>query len=60
MTVKEWRESKGLTQEAVAKKIKRTKGYVSLLERGERTPSFAVLKAYEKISNGCITVSSFH
>lgn len=42
--LKEYRLKKGLTQYDAAKMLGVTVTYVSLLERGERTPSFALLK----------------
>ena len=42
--LKEYRLKKGLTQYDAAKILGVTVTYVSLLERGERTPSFALLK----------------
>ncbi len=39
------RRSKGLTQSALAKKIKTTPGFISLVEKGERSPSLENLKA---------------
>ncbi len=38
-TLKELRENKNITQEETAKKLKITKEYLSMLERGERNPS---------------------
>lgn len=42
--LKEYRLKKGLTQYDAAKMLGVTVTYVSLLERGERTPSFTLLK----------------
>lgn len=42
--LKEYRLKKGLTQYDAAKMLDITVTYVSLLERGERNPSFALLK----------------
>lgn len=38
-TIQELRTKKGLTQKEVAEKAGITKDYISLIERGERTPS---------------------
>lgn len=39
------RRSKGLTQVALAKKIRATPGFISLIEKEERSPSLESLKA---------------
>jgi transcriptional regulator with XRE-family HTH domain len=43
--IRELREQRGLTQEAVAKQAKVTKNYITMLERGQRkNPSLPILK----------------
>jgi DNA-binding XRE family transcriptional regulator len=43
--LKVWREHRGLTQAALAKKAGISEPYLSQLEHGSRAPSLAVLKA---------------
>lgn len=43
LALRKWRKAKGLSQSALAHKVKITKSYVSNLENGERRPSLDVL-----------------
>jgi transcriptional regulator with XRE-family HTH domain len=44
MRLKELREQKGLTQEALAEKIGVSRGYLSRLEMGRHDPSLSLLR----------------
>ena len=59
MTPKEWREKEGLSQEALAEQLGLSDGYISLLEQGKRSPSFTVIKKYQKRSDGQVTADGF-
>ena len=48
-TLKELRENKKLTQEQAAKILDITKGYLSMMERGERTPSDKIKERMAKL-----------
>lgn len=60
--VKEYRRKEGLTMEEFATKIRRSKGYISMLEKGENpnthkpiAPTFETLKEIAKAMNLDIT-----
>lgn len=60
--VKEYRQKEGLTMEGFANKIGRSKGYISMLEKGENpnthkpiAPTFETLKEIAKAMNLDIT-----
>jgi transcriptional regulator with XRE-family HTH domain len=45
VVIRELREERGLTQQAVAKHAKVTKNYITMLERGQRkNPSLPILR----------------
>lgn len=44
LRIRELREQRGLTQEALAELVETSKGYVSQMESGKRTPSGAMLE----------------
>lgn len=52
LRIRELRDQRGLTQEALAELVETSKGYVSQMESGKRTPSGAML---EKLASalGC-------
>lgn len=47
-TVKRWRERRGLTQEALARRAKVHRVYLALIETQAKTPSLAVLERLAK------------
>lgn len=59
MTPREWREKEGLSQLAAAEMLGLSDGYISLLEKGERKPSWSVIQKYKQVSNGVVTADSF-
>jgi transcriptional regulator with XRE-family HTH domain len=48
MTLKRFREAKGLSQEALARKARITREYVNKLEAGRYDPTVGVLKRLAK------------
>jgi transcriptional regulator with XRE-family HTH domain len=48
MTLKRFREAKGLSQDALARKARLTREYVNKLEAGRYDPSVGVLKRLAK------------
>lgn len=58
-TPKEWREGSGLSQEQVAALLGVSDGYVSLLETGERNPSWDLIQKYKEVSGGAVTAEGF-
>jgi putative transcriptional regulator len=51
MELKEIRKNKGLKQYEVAKMLGVTKDYISMLERGKRTPSSRLIRKMAEIYN---------
>lgn len=56
MTLKEWRETEGLTQEEAGARIRVTRAHWCRLESGERLPGFRKLLKLVRLSKGRITV----
>lgn len=55
MELKEFRTLKGLSQSDVAKAIGKTVAYVSLMERGLRSPSLKTAGLIKDFSGGAVT-----
>jgi transcriptional regulator with XRE-family HTH domain len=47
-TIRRLRQAKGLTQEQLARKIKTTRPFVTMVEAGARTPRLAILQRIAK------------
>ena len=55
MTLKRFREAKGLSQEALARKARITREYVNKLEAGRYDPTVGVLKRLAKALGVSVT-----
>lgn len=58
MTLKKWRESSGLTQQAVAAALGVHVQYVSALERGARRPGMKVATAIRDLTGGAVSLDA--
>lgn len=56
VTLKKWRESKGLTQQELANAIGVHVQYVSALERGARRPGMGVATRIREFTDGVIGI----
>lgn len=55
ITLKELREYKNMTQDQVAKNVKKTTRYISMIEQGLRNPSDKLKEELSKLYNVSIT-----
>lgn len=60
MSPMEWREKSGKTLEQLSSEIGFAKGYLSEVETGKKPGSLRLAKAYEKVSNGKVTLADFN
>ena len=56
VTLKKWRESKGLTQQEVAHAIGVHVQYISALERGARRPGMGVATKIREYTDGAVSL----
>ena len=56
VTLKKWRESKGLTQQEVATAIGVHVQYISALERGARRPGMGVATKIREYTDGAVSL----
>jgi transcriptional regulator with XRE-family HTH domain len=54
-----FRQSKGITQDALAEAVGATKGMVSKWERGEAMPRRQYLEAIYQFTDGAVTANDF-
>jgi transcriptional regulator with XRE-family HTH domain len=59
MTLREWREKKGLTMVELARMLGVDKSAVSRWESGERFPSRRFLKKIAEVTGGEVTANDF-
>jgi len=59
MTLREWREKKGLTVTELARILEADKSAVSRWENGERFPSRRFLKKIAEVTKGEVTANDF-
>lgn len=59
MDLRNWRTRAGLTQAQIAHRLGVHVQYVSDLERGRRTPSYALALSIRDMSGGAISLDSF-
>lgn len=57
--LREWRIGKNIKQGKLAKRLKISVSYLSMLETGERTPSLAVALNVQKITAGIVMPTDF-
>jgi transcriptional regulator with XRE-family HTH domain len=56
VTLKKWRESKGLTQQELATELGIHVQYVSALERGARRPGMGVATRIREFTEGAVSI----
>lgn len=57
--LREYRESKGLSQEALAKSVGVRKAAISRIELGRRTPSMGLVARLVAVSDGDLSADDF-
>ena len=60
MKPKSWREQEKLTLQAAAEKLGISAAYLSMIETGQRQPSFDLLKVFDRVSDGQVTQRDFY
>jgi len=55
MLLREWRKTNDKNQEWLAEQLGVTQGYISEIERGDKTPSDDVAAKIEEVTRGAVT-----